>query len=144
MTEVTKVTKVTEEFTKVSDHIEDCIQTLATDTLNASKLFTLTIQTIEYLENEYQNLNGQQKKELLIEAFHDLCDSTKHESLTLEVRMTIKNFVNEDLETVIESVIQLSRGEFKINEKQQAMLIRCIIKLCKCVMKKHNEKVDRP
>ena len=30
-------TKPTEEFTKVSDHIEECIQTLATDTLNASK-----------------------------------------------------------------------------------------------------------
>ena len=137
-------TKVTEEFTKVSNHIEDCIQTLATDTLNASKLFTLTIQTIEYLENEYQNLNGQQKKELLIEAFHDLCDSTKHESLTLDTKMTIKNFINEDLETVIDSVIQLSKGEFKINEQQQKLFIRLALKACQCFMKRNDIDKERP
>ena len=122
------------ELMKVSNHIEECIQSLTSDTINPAKLFNLTIQTIEYIEKEYRTFTGEQKKDLLIEAFSDLCDEAKHESLTLEVRMTIKNFVNEDLETVIESVIQLSRGEFKINEKQQAMLIRCIIKLCKCVM----------
>ena len=133
---------MTEDFIKVSDHIEECIQTLATDTLNASKLFTLTIQTIEYLENEYQNLNGQQKKELLFEAFHDLCDTAKHESLTLEIKMTIKNFINEDLETVINSVIQLSKGEFKINEQQQKLFIKLALKACQCCMKR-NEVTDK-
>ena len=66
--------------------------------------------------------------------------------MTLELRMNIKNFINKDLETVIESVIQLSKGNFKINEKQQAMLIRCMIKLCKCVVQKHNdnERAERP
>ena len=137
-------TKVTEDFTKVSDHIEDCIQTLATDSLNASKLFTLTIQTIEYLENEYQDLNGQQKKELLFEAFNDLCDSAKHKSLTLEIKMTIKNFINEDLETVIDSVIQLSKGEFKINEQQQKLFIRLALKACQCLMKRNEDTSKRP
>ena len=137
---------MSEDFVKVSDHIEECIQSLSTDSLNPSKLFTLTIQTIEYLDKEYKTFNGQQKKDLLIEAFNDLCDNAKHESLSLEMKMTIKNFVNEDLETVIESVIQLSKGDFKINEKQQAMLIRCLIQLCQCVAKKHKERseADRP
>ena len=130
---------MTEEFTKVSNHIEECIQTLATDTLNASKLFTLTIQTIEYLENEYQNLDGQQIKELLFEAFNDLCDTAKHESLTLEIKMTIKNFINEDLETVIDSVIQLSKGEFKINEQQQKLFIKLALKACQCFMKRNTD-----
>lgn len=134
---------MTEEFTKVSDHIEECIQTLATDTLNASKLFTLTIQTIEYLENEYQNLNGQQKKDLLFEAFRDLCDTAKHESLNLEIKMTIKDFINEDLETVIDSVIQLSKGEFKINEKQQKLFIKLALKACQCFMKRNEETDNR-
>jgi len=128
------------EFQKVSDHIEQCIVSLSVDKLNPAKLFSLTIQTIEYLDKEYQNLNGQQKKELLIEAFNDLCDNTKHESLTIEIKKTIQEFVKEDLETVVESIIQLSRGEFQINEKQEALLIRCIIKLCKCVVKNHNKK----
>ena len=132
------------ELMKVSDHIEECIQSLTSVTINPAKLFNLTIQTIEYIEKEYQTFTGEQKKDLLIEAFNDLCDEAKHESLTLEVRMVIKNFINEDLETVIESVIQLSKGDFKINEKQQAMFIRCLIQLCQCVVKKHNEKVNRP
>tara|TARA_B100000674_G_C37655408_1_gene829918 strand:- start:333 stop:740 length:408 start_codon:yes stop_codon:yes gene_type:complete len=135
---------MSQELMKVSNHIEECIQSLSTENLNPAKLFNLTIQTIEYLDKEYKTFTGEQKKELLIEAFNDLCDEAKHESLTLEIRMTIKNFINEDLETVIESVIQLSNGNFRINEKQQALLIRCIIKLCQCMVKKHNEKVERP
>ena len=99
---------------------------------------------ILYLENEYQNLNGQQKKELLIETFHDLCDSTKHESLTLDTKMTIKNFINEDLETVIDSVIQLSKGEFKINEQQQKLFIRLALKACQCLMKRNDINKGRP
>ena len=120
---------MSEDFVKVSDHIEECIQSLSTDSLNPSKLFTLTIQTIEYLDKEYKTFNGQQKKDLLIEA-----------SDYIEV------YVKTNLETVIESVIQLSKGDFKINEKQQAMLIRCLIQLCQCVAKKHKERseADRP
>jgi hypothetical protein len=127
------------EFQIVSDHIEQCIVSLSTDKLNPAKLFLLTIQTIEYLDKEYHNLNGQQKKELLIEAFNDLCDNTKHESLTKEIKETIGEFIKEDLVTVVESVIQLSRGEFQINEKQEALLVRCIIKLCKCLVKNNNK-----
>ena len=63
-------------------------------------------------------------------------------SINLETKTIIKNFVNEDLDTVIESVIQLTRGEFQINEKQQALLIKCIIKLCQCFMK-NKEKHDK-
>ena len=132
------------DLIKVSDHIEECIQNLTSDNLNPAKLFNLTIQTIEYLDKEYSTFTGEQKKQLLIEAFNDLCDEAKHESLTLELRMTIKNFINEDLETVIDSVIQLSKGNFEINKKQQKMLLRCIIRLCQCVIKKHNEDVKRP
>tara|TARA_B100000902_G_C27171130_1_gene843868 strand:- start:335 stop:748 length:414 start_codon:yes stop_codon:yes gene_type:complete len=137
---------MSQELIKVSNHIEECIQALSSDNINPAKLFNLTIQTIEYIEKEYQTFTGEQKKDLLIEAFNDLCDETKHESLTLELRMIIKNFINEDLETVIESVIQLSKGNFKINEKQQALLIRSAIQLCKCFLKKHtdNEKTERP
>ena len=135
---------MSQELIKVSDHIEECIQSLSAENLNPAKLFNLTIQTVDYLEKEYQTFTGEQKKELLIEAFNDLCDETKHESLTLEIRMAIKNFINEDLETVIESVIQLRNGNFKINEKQQALLIRCIIQLCQCIVKKQSEKVQRP
>ena len=49
-------------FEKVSDHIEECIVNLSVDELNPAKLFTLTIQTIEYLDNEYQNLTVLKKK----------------------------------------------------------------------------------
>ena len=137
---------MSENFKKVSIHIEECISSLSADSLNPSKLFSLTIQTIEYIEKEYQELSGKEKKDLIIEAFNDLCDNTEHTSLTPELKMILKNFINEDLETVIESVIQLSKGNFKINEKQQAMLIRCMIKLCKCVVQKHNdnERDERP
>ena len=127
---------------KVSNHIEECIINLTVDTLNPAKLFTLTIQTIEYLDNEYDELSGSQKKDLLIEAFNDLCDEVKHKSLTLEIRMIIKNFVNQDLETVIDSVIQLSKGNFQINQKQQKLIIKCLLQLCQCISKK--EEVRRP
>uniref|UniRef100_A0A6C0BSB1 Uncharacterized protein n=1 Tax=viral metagenome TaxID=1070528 RepID=A0A6C0BSB1_9ZZZZ len=63
---------MSENFEKVSDHNEECIRLLSGDKLNPSKLFTLTIQTIEYLDNEYDELSGSQKKDLLIEAFNDL------------------------------------------------------------------------
>jgi len=132
---------MSDDLIKVSNHIEKCIQSLTSDKLNPSHLFSLTIQMVEYIDKEYQNLNGIQKKELLIEAFNDLCDNVRHESITLELKMIIKNFVNEDLDTVIESVIQLSRGEFQINEKQQALLIKCIIKLCKCVTKQNEDHI---
>ena len=107
---------MSQELIKVSNHIEECIQSLSSENINPAKLFNLTILTIEYIEKEYQTFTGEQKKDLLIEAFNDLCDETKHELITLEVRRNIKNFINEDLETVIESVIQLSKGNFKINE----------------------------
>jgi len=132
------------DLIKVSNHIEECIQNLSSKNLNPAKLFNLTIQTIEYLDKEYSTFTGEQKKQLLIEAFNDLCDELKHESLTLELRMTLKNFINEDLETVIDSVIQLSKGNFEINQKQQKLLLRCLIQLCQCVIKKKNEEVKRP
>ena len=81
---------------------------------------------------------------MIIEAFNDLCDNTEHTSLTTELKMILKNFINEDLETVIESVIQLSKGNFKINQKQQKMIGKCILYLCQCIIKKHNNKVERP
>tara|TARA_B100001094_G_scaffold135517_1_gene131230 strand:+ start:3419 stop:3829 length:411 start_codon:yes stop_codon:yes gene_type:complete len=132
------------DFVKVSDHIENVIFSLASTELNAAKLFTLTIQTIEYLEDEYQQLNGEQKKMLLIEGFKDLCDVTKHESLTPEIKNNLKDFVHNDLETVIESVIQLSNGQFQINQRQQAFLIKMVVKVCKCFVKNHNQKMNRP
>ena len=55
-----------ENVKKVSDHIEDLILNLATEKLNPSKLFSLTIQSIEYLETEYPTLTGPEKKLLLI------------------------------------------------------------------------------
>tara|TARA_Y100001970_G_C14142137_1_gene807760 strand:+ start:531 stop:938 length:408 start_codon:yes stop_codon:yes gene_type:complete len=132
------------DLIKVSDHIEECIQHLSSENLNPAKLFNLTIQTIEFLDKEYSTFTGEQKKKLLIEAFNDLCDEAKHESLTIEIRMSLKNFINEDLETVIDSVIQLSKGNFEINKKQQKMLLRCLMKLCQCVIHKHNEEIKRP
>tara|TARA_B110000902_G_C13872426_1_gene423385 strand:- start:33 stop:440 length:408 start_codon:yes stop_codon:yes gene_type:complete len=135
---------MTTNFENVSNHIEECIINLSVDVLNPAKLFTLSIQTIEYLDNEYQDLSGEQKRDLLIEAFTDLCDNTKHESLTPEIKKNIREFINNDLDTVIESVIQLSKGDFKINQKQQKMIIRCLLQLCQCIMKKQNETNKRP
>jgi hypothetical protein len=130
-------------FEKVSDHIEECIVNLSVAELNPAKLFTLTIQTIEYLDNEYQNLTGIEKRELLIEAFNDLCHTTKHKSLNEEIKNNIRYFISNDLDTVIESVIKLSKGDFQINQKQQKMIIRCLLKLCQCIIKKTN-KQERP
>ena len=128
---------------KVSNHIEECIVNLTVDTLNPSKLFTLTIQTIEYVDNEYKDLSGIEKKELLIEAFRDLCENVNHSSLTNEIKQNIQSFIVNDLDTVIESVIQLSKGDFEINKKQQKMIIRCLLQLCQCFMKKNNNE-SRP
>ena len=124
------------DFIKVSDHIEKCIVNFHSTILNPAKLFTLTLETIEFIENEYQNLNGEQKKLLLIEAMNDICNHSTNEILTLEMKMTLKNFLNEDLSTIIDSIIQISNGEYHINEKQQAMLIKCIMKLCSCLFQK--------
>ena len=49
------------DFIKVSDHIEKCILNFHSTILNPAKLFTLTLETIEFIENEYQTLNGDQK-----------------------------------------------------------------------------------
>ena len=73
-----------------------------------------------------------------------MCDNTKHESLTPEIKKNIREFINNDLDTVIESVIKLSKGDFKINQKQQKMIIRCLLQLCQCIMKKQNEINKRP
>ena len=129
---------------KVSNHIEECIKNLTVDTLNPAKLFTLTIQTIEYLDNEYKDLSGKEKKELLIEAFRDLCENVNHTSLTKEIKKDIQSFIDNDLDTVIESVIKLSKGDFEINQKQQKMIIRCLLQLCQCIMKKNNKNESRP
>lgn len=134
---------MSDNFEKVSDHIEECIRLLSGDKLNPSKLFTLTIQTIEYLDNEYDELSGSQKKDLLIEAFNDLCSEIKHESLTPEIKKQIKEFITEDLEIVIESIIDISKGNFKINEKQKNMILNCLSKLCCCLIKKYNNS-ERP
>lgn len=73
-----------------------------------------------------------------------MCDNTKHESLTPEIKKNICEFINNDLDTVIESVIQLSKGDLKINQKQQKMIIRCLLQLCQYIMKKQNEINKRP
>ena len=44
--------------------------------------------------------------------------------------------MNQDLETVIDSVIQLSKGNFQINQKQQKLIIKCLLQLCQCISKK--------
>ena len=132
-----------EKFEKVSNHIEECIGILSGDKLNPSKLFTLTIQTIEYLDNEYEELSGTQKKDLLIEAFNDLCSEIKHESLTPEIKKQIKEFITKDLEIFIESIIGISKGDFRINVKQKNMILKCLSKLCSCLIKKYNNS-ERP
>ena len=70
------------DFIKVSDHIEKCILNFHSTILNPAKLFTLTLETIEFIENEYQTLNGDQKKLLLIEAMNDICNHSTNEILT--------------------------------------------------------------
>jgi hypothetical protein len=125
-----------ESFKKVSNHIEKIIVSLNEPVLNPSKLFTITLESIEFIEHDYQTLNGSEKKLLLIEAMNDLCDHTTNEKLTLEMKMTLKNFVNEDLSTIIDSIIQISNGEFHINEQQQSLIIKCLSKICHCLFKK--------
>ena len=103
-----------ENVLKISNHIEDLILNLATDTLNPGKLFTLTIQSIEYIENDYPELKGSDKKLLLIEAFKDVLSLTNHVSLDPKLKGEISDFVENDLDVVIDSVIQVSKNEFRI------------------------------
>jgi len=123
-------------FEKVSEHIEKIIINLNEPVLNPAKLFIITLETIEFIEHDYQTLNGREKKLLLIEAMNDLCDHTQNEMITLEMKMSLKNFVNEDLSTIIDSIIQISNGEYHINEKQQVLVVRYLIKLCEFLFKK--------
>ena len=116
-----------ENVQKISDHIEDLILNMATEKLNPGKLFTLTIQSIEYLEMDYPQLTGSEKKRLLIEAFKDVLSLTKHLSLNPDLKKDISEFVENDLDIVIDSVIQVSKNEFQINAEQ----INCLIKYCK-------------
>lgn len=132
-----------ENIQKISDHIEDLILNLATDKLNPGKLFTLTIQSIEYLETDYPELTGSEKKRLLIESFKDILSLTTHLSLNPDLKKDIGDFVDNDIDIVIDSVIQVSKNEFQINDKQ----INCLIKYCKklfmtCLKKKNNS--ERP
>jgi hypothetical protein len=135
-----------ENVKKVSDHIEDLILNLASEKLNPSKLFSLTIQSIEYLETEYPSLTGSEKKLLLIEAFKDILSLTNHLSLSPDIKIELSDFVENDLDAVIESIIQVSKGDFKINEiteQQINFFIKCLMKLLKCCLKKkHNS--ERP
>lgn len=132
-----------ENIKKIADHIEDLILNLVTDKLNPSKLFSLTIQSIEYLETEYPTLTGSKKKLLLIEAFKDILSLTNHLSLSPDIKNELNDFVENDIELVIESVIQVSKGEFQINEKQINMILKCLMKLFKCCYKKKNNS-ERP
>lgn len=126
-----------EDFNKLSNHIEKVIIQLAQldkEEINFNQLFSLTLECIEFIDNEYQNLNGSQKKDLLIEAMNDFCD---HSNLLNKDQQTFfKNFINRDLFTIIDSIIQVSNGEFHINEQQQMLLLRCLSKLCKFLFKK--------
>ena len=49
-----------------------------------------------------------------------------------------------NLETVVESIIGISKGEFSINEKQKNMILNCLLKLCSCLINKYNKKIERP
>ena len=131
------------DFILVSDHLENCIVELNAQELNPAKLFSLTISMIEYMDMIYSHFTGEQKKHLLIEAFKDICINQRHIKIKEELKQDLLLFIENDLETVIDSIIQVSNGEFQINEKQQALLIRCIIKLCKCFVKNHNKKMKK-
>ena len=132
-----------ENVLKISNHVEDLILNLATDTLNPGKLFTLTIQSIEYIENDYPELKGSDKKLLLIEAFKDVLSLTNHVSLDPKLKGEISDFVENDLDVVIDSVIQVSKNEFRINEKQINFIMKYCMKLMKCCLKKKNN-TERP
>lgn len=119
---------------KISDHIENIIKELNKNTLNFNQLFQLTLESIEFIENEYQNLNGTQKKELLIETLKDICEYSN--LLNFNNKVFLKKFIDNDLSTIIDSIIQISNGEFHINEQQQIFLIKYLTKLCKFLFKK--------
>ena len=126
-----------EDLKNLSDHIEKVIIQLTQldkEEINFNQLFSLTLECIEFIDNEYQNLNGSQKKGLLIEAMNDFCD---HSNLLNESQKTFfKDFINKDLFTIIDSIIQVSNGEFHINEQQQMLLLKCLSKLCQFLFKK--------
>ena len=122
---------------KLSNHIEKIIIQLTQinkEEINFNQLFSLTLESIEFIDNEYQNLNGSQKKDLLIEAMNDFCD---HSNLLNEGQKTFfKDFINKDLFTIIDSIIQVSNGEFHINEQQQMLLLKCLSTLCQFLFQK--------
>jgi len=126
-----------EDFNKLSNHIEKVIIQLTQldkEEINFNQLFSLTLECIEFIDNEYKNLNGSQKKDLLIEAMNDFCD---HSNILNEDQKTFfKKFINKDLFNIIDSIIQVSNGEFHINEQQQMLLLRCLSKLCQFLFKK--------
>ena len=122
------------DFKKISDHIENIIKELNKTTLNFNQLFQLTLESIEFIENEYQNLNGIQKKDLLIETLKDICEYSN--LLNFNNKVFLKKFIDNDLSTIIDSIIQISNGEFHINEQQQMFLIKYLTKLCKFLFKK--------
>ena len=126
-----------EDLKNLSDHIEKVIIQLTQldkEEINFNQLFSLTLECIEFIDNEYKNLNGSQKKDLLIEAMNDFCD---HSNLLNESQKTFfKDFINKDLFTIIDSIIQVSNGEFHINEQQQMLLLKCLSTLCKFLFKK--------
>lgn len=132
-----------ENVLKISNHVEDLILNLATETLNPGKLFTLTIQSIEYIENDYPELRGSEKKLLLIEAFKDVLSLTTHLSLNPDIKKDISDFVENDLDVVIDSVIKVSKNEFRINEKQINFIMKYCMKLMKCCFNKNNN-TERP
>lgn len=125
-----------DDFNKLSDHIEKIIVQLTqiNKEINFNQLFSLTLESIEFIDNEYQNLNGSQKKDLLIEAMNDFCNHSN--LLNHNQKMFFKNFINQDLSTIIDSIIQISNGEFHINEQQQMLLVRYLSKLCQFLFKK--------
>lgn len=126
-----------DDFNKLSDHIEKIIVQLTqinNKEINFNQLFSLTLESIEFIDNEYQNFNGSQKKDLLIEAMNDF--SNHSNLLNHNQKMFIKNFINQDLSTIIDSIIQISNGEFHINEQQQMLLLRCLSKLCQFLFQK--------
>jgi hypothetical protein len=122
---------------KLSNHIEKVIIQLTQlnkEEINFNQLFSLTLESIEFIDNEYKNLNGSQKKDLLIEAMNDFCDHS--DILNKDQKTFFKNFINKDLFAIIDGIIQVSNGEFRINEQQQMVLLRCLSKLCKFLFKK--------
>lgn len=126
-----------DDFNKLSDHIEKVIIEISqinNQEINYNQLFSLTLGLVELTDNEYQTLNGSQKKELLIEAMNDYCNHSN--LLNYNQKMFFKNFINQDISTIIDSIIQISNGEFHINEQHQMLLLRYLSKLCQFLFKK--------